>query len=189
MEQDEYKVTRLKIIKLEENQTYQKYCNSLIQDISEEELDTLIELLINKAAINMGRENYEASDEAKASIIEFLYNEFPYLPLNYIASGILRGSLGKFGAGRLVPRTVRLWLSEVAQEYRNLQKHKELEGIAMNKDFIDLKKYPVGKAIIKKIEWWQEEKITLEDWDKISLKKLSEDIAERENINLKNYIK
>jgi uncharacterized protein YfkK (UPF0435 family) len=109
-------------------------------------------------------------------MLEFIYKDYDILPVFYIGMAIIRGSLGKYGPGRLVPNTVYKWLREITLEYERFIKHEKYSN-QNYLDIMDLHKYPVGQAICKKIDWLKNGVINDEDWDKIPLKDLSERIV------------
>jgi hypothetical protein len=106
-------------------------------------------------------------------IYDIIIKDYNHLPLILIASAFKKGALGQFGVGRLVPRTVYSWLSEMndyvmsQHEIRDQSKDKQLK-------FNGLEKYPLGKAICKKIDWLKSGAITEAQWDRISLKTIAE---------------
>jgi hypothetical protein len=173
MEEELYTVKKTRITKIEDNATYQKYSGTPIKDVPIDEADVLLKLFLNKAAINMGKDAYDKPDATRESILEFIYHRFGDLPVSYIGSAIIKGSLGSYGPGRLVPNSVFKWIGEVKMEYDRVRKHEELEAIPTGKTF-DLLNYPVGKAICLKIDWYNAGLMTIDDWDKVDLKVLAE---------------
>jgi len=182
MEDNElYQVKKPQITKIEDNSTYQAYSNSQIQAVPVEEMGILLKLFLDKAAVNMGKESYDAPEATKESILEFLYRDFGTLQVVYIGSAIIRGSLGKYGAGRLVPSTVYRWFNEVSLEYERNKRHEKLAKQEYNSPF-DLNKYPLGSAILKIWEWRDSKRFTDEELDKIPLKVVAEKIGKGINI-------
>lgn len=177
MEDEVYKVNKPKIIKLEDDSLYKRYNQISAKEVPVDDLRPLLKLLFDKAAVNMGKESYDAPDVAIESIMEFIYKDYGILPVFYIAMSIIRGSLGKYGPGRLVPSTVYKWLHEITMEFERVQKHEKLSSPDYF-DSIDLHKYPTGKAINKKIDWLTNGIITSDDWDKIPLKEMAERIGQ-----------
>jgi len=155
---------------------YQLYAGDVPVLIPEVHLKHIVNVMIEDAAMNMGC-NYDKKMVDR--VIWFIQSkDFNYLPLAIIASAFARGSLGKLGPGRLVPRTIYDWLSTVGEEYRQKVEHDKREQQLRGKsDPFDLHKYPVGQAIIKKMEWLNAGVIDEEGWDRIPLKDLSERIA------------
>lgn len=171
---------------MKNDQNYQVYSMCLVKDVPTENLEYLIKLFINKASVNMG----VALDERKTTgCIEIIKTYYPYIPVHYVASGIIKGSLGHYGAGYLVPRTVYLWMNEISREYNADQAKKALQnsengaGVAC-----DLHKFPAGRAICAKIEWYRSGKISGEDWDRIPLQKLAQDISSNRALKIENYL-
>jgi len=176
-DQELYKVKRQSYGKIEDDSLYKKNYKEAAKDIPVDELRMLLTLFFNKAAVNMGKESYDAPDAAIDSIMEFIYRDYGILPIENIASGIIRGSLGKYGPGRLVPATVYKWLHETIMEYEKLVRHQELGKIEYTQR-LDVVKYPVGKALIKKIVWLKNGVIDSDDWDILPLKEMAERIAQ-----------
>ena len=158
------------------NSKYQAYASTVVSEIPTENLKFLVNLLMEDAALNMG-----ATYDPKIldRIIEFTQSrDFNNMTLSVIASAFARGSLGKFGPGRLVPKTVHDWLTEVSIEFKRYQDHKDREDYYSEKPVsFDLHKYPVGKAICKKIDWLKSGAITSDEWDRIPLRDLAERLA------------
>jgi len=180
-----YQVKRSIIIKIEDNKTYQNYAQIIVKEVPEDDMKLLLNLFLNRASTNMG---ILINDNMAGIILEFIYKEFCYLPVFYIGSGIMKGSLGQYGAGRLVPRTIYGWLNEVSQEYDKYQDHQKYKKIDYLRSF-DLNKYPFGQAIIQKIKWYKEGKLQSDDWDKINLESLTEAIARKEKIEFEDFYK
>lgn len=184
-----YQVKRKIVIKIEDNITYQKYVQTIIKDVPCEDMKILLDIFFDKAAINMGKDSYDAPEATKESILEYVYKEFGYLPVFYIGSGIIKGSLGQYGSGRLVPRTVYIWLNESSKEYnRYLTQEIQKEKNFKYSDSVDLHKYPLGSAIVKKIQWYKEGKLLDENWDCVNLKALTEAIGRKERIEFENFL-
>jgi hypothetical protein len=175
MEDNVYNVNRIKSVKIEDNETYQKYSQTIVKDVPIDDMRLLMKMFFDKAAVNMGKESYDAPAVAIESILEFLYKDFNYVPVYQIGSSIIQGSLGKFGAGRLVPNTVYRWFNDAGAEYRRLLVHKKIEDDLAYK-FIpfDLDTFPLGRAINRKIEWYRKGLLSMDDWDKVPLKELAE---------------
>jgi len=182
MEEDIYTVKKAKIFKIEDDGIYNKYSLKMPMEVPIDDLRYILKLFFDKAAVNMGKDSYDAPEKAQDNVIEFILKEFAVLPVSYIGMAIIRGSLGKYGSGRLVPNTVYRWLREITLEYDRLKKHEELEKT--NKEGLyDLHKYACGKAICKKIDWLKSGVIDDDGWDRIPLKEL----AEREARGLESY--
>jgi len=138
-----------------------------------------IQALINEffiiASKNMGN---EFSDSSIIAVSNFVFEEFKTLPVHKIGSAFIRGSLGKFGSGRLVPRTIYGWLSEAQGEFEREMEQKILnEHYKYKRKNADLEKSPLGSAIIKKIDWLRSGAITFDDWDAIPIQRLADIIA------------
>jgi hypothetical protein len=157
---------------------YDLYATTLVKEIPGEILKEMVNVFIIDAGINMGS---EFTDKALDRVIETVQGNFRYLPLCYIASAFKKGSLGSFGAGRLVPRTIYGWMIEISLEYSRDQVSKKRGEIDYVMTF-DLKRYPVGSAICRKIDWFRSGLITPDEWDMIPLKEMSELIREGVNI-------
>jgi hypothetical protein len=162
------------------NNTYQEFASYTVKELpTEAVLADVVESLYFEAALNMGT-NIQKKDNARdiSRICYLIRTDFNYLPLPVVASAFIKGSLGKLDPGRLIPRTVFTWLTEVAGDYRREQDHKAIQESMKEKPVsFDLHKFPVGKAIIQKITWLQSGAIDEDGWDRIPLKDLAERIA------------
>lgn len=163
---------------IETDSIFKIYANEFIRDVPGDHVRHLVALFMEEASINMGA---DVKDETIERTIYHIQKDFSYIPVNFIAYAFTRGSLGKMGkegAGRLVPKTIHYWLSEITVDYNEQQAKAKLKAslndvsIAMN-----LEKYPAGKAICTKIDWYKKGLINGDDWDKISLKQLAEMIG------------
>lgn len=179
MEDEIYKVKKNIPGRIEDNQTYQLYSNSIVEKVPYDDMSILLKIFFDKAAVNMGKESYDAPDAAREAILEFIFREFGTMPVFYIGSAIISGSLGKYGPGRLVPQTVYKWLNLVSQDFSRKEAHDKLKDYDYS-DAMDLHSFPVGKAICKKIDLYEDGIIDIADWDRMPLK----EIAERINSNL-----
>ena len=175
--QDTFKVERKRTSKIEDDSLFQKHCNTPLGQIGIDDLKLLLDLFFKKAGINMGKETYDVSSDAIDAIIEFMLKDFSSIPILYVASAFMRGSLGQFGPGRLVPTTVYKWMHEITLEYDKKQRHDKLTQSDYSQSE-DLHKYPCGKAINMKIDWFLSGKITLHDWDMLPLKEIAERIGQ-----------
>lgn len=172
---------------MEKDEKYQTYATSPAKEIPISELNYLINSCMLEASLNMGN-SFDERDLNR--VIYFINTDFNFLPVCYIWSAFLRGSLGKFGAGRLIPRTVYSWLNEVTNEFKQLQEHKAIEEhFKVKNTGFDLHKYPVGKAICKKVDWYNAGLLDGDDWDRVNLKELAEAIAKNENITFEKFFK
>jgi len=159
--------------------TYEVYQNYLIRDVPPDNLRIIVTGFIDDAALTLGCKPTKA-DVDKVS--EFMsYNQFNFLPISVAATAFIRGSLGKLKNEKttLSPRNIYDWLSEISLEYRNYVEHKDREETLgrNNPHFKDLDRFPLGKAICKKIDWYKSGVIDGDDWDMIPLKDLSEIIG------------
>lgn len=154
---------------------FETYATDIVRNVPLENLKEIIELTMKKCSLNMGS-NY--TDDVLQRIIELIREDYSYMSVNIIVSALFRGSMGHFGAGRLIPKTIAQWLREISQEYQKDKDHKEIEerfkftGVP-----VDLKKYPMGKALNFKIDWLTSGAITSDEWDKIPLKQVAEIIG------------
>lgn len=162
------------VIRLEENISYQKWALRYIKDVPQNELEIILKVVLRIAELNTGS---KFNEEALSSVIEMLQKDFNYLPVNFAASYILKGSLGKLGetTSKLTPRNIFSWLTEGSEDWLKMKKHREFED--KNIYIKDILKYPCGRAIIKKIEWYEKGLITLDDWDKIDIIRLAHDLT------------
>jgi hypothetical protein len=156
-------------------QLYDTYSNTICKDIPIEYLKQFILEFLYDASQDMG------CDFDKTFVPDRVYyvisTHYHHLPLMLVASAFKRGSLGQYGPGRLVPRTIYSWLSEMNQYFTSLH---ELRDASKDKEykFDGLEKYPLGKAICKKIDWLRNNAITFDEWDKIPLKTVAEIIGQ-----------
>jgi len=174
-----------------ENSLYDTYANSLCLDIPIDYLKRFILEFIYDASKDMGC-LFDKIDmpERVYYIISTHYN---HLPLMIIASGFKRGALGQFGAGRLVPRTIFGWMEEINQYYLTKRNTRDNSKDNYTK-YKDLQRYPLGKAINKKIDWYKNGILNIKDWDNVPLKKVAEMIGEGHqptpgHFGIKNYNK
>jgi hypothetical protein len=162
---------------MENDSKFQAYANEIVREVPQEDIIYLITLFVKEAAINMGS---DVDKETLDRIIFYIKRDYSYIPINYVASAFLKGSLGQIGdgKGRLIPKTIHGWLGDISLEYNRMvaaRKQKERESdvsIAMN-----LHKYPMGKAIRKKIDWLKAGSITIDEWEKIPLQEIAEAIG------------
>jgi len=161
---------------------YDLHATELVKDVlPENDLKELVNEFMIDAGINMGSDFTDATLERAIHIIE---NNFRFLPVCYVASAFKKGSLGNYGTGRLVPRTIYYWLNEMTLEYNRDQAKEKLRANENDTAIAyDLVNYPIGSAIAKKIDWYNKGLLKTEDWDKIPLKEL----AEREAKKLESY--
>ena len=154
MDENIYNFEKRKIPRIEDDSLYHQYSQYMAKDVPEDDLKVLIKLFFNKAAVNMGKDAYDAPDATIEAITEFVNKDYKYLPVMYIGMAVIRGSLGRMSSGRLVPGTIYRWLNEISIEYHKVkqeEKYREYNATALQS--FDLHKYPVGKAICKKIDW------------------------------------
>jgi hypothetical protein len=169
------------------NSTYDTYATELIKNIPFENLTVLVKIFMDSASVDMGSEYGESTLDRVGYIIR---TEFAYMPLCFIASGFSQGAMGKYGPGRLVPRVIHGWLNEVALEYnRKTNQDNQAELNAEIYVRYDLRKYPIGKAIVQKIDWYEAGKLKGDLWDQISLKELAMAIGNNEAIEFNKFFK
>ena len=170
---------------MENDSNYQIYAKELIKDVPYDNLNYLIKLFMDRASMNMGN---EYNDKTLTGVMYIIKQYFSFIPVCYVASGFIRGSLGDYGTGRLVPKTVKAWLTETTNEYNLATAHqKQEENGAIPFQMYDLEKYPLGKAICKKIDWLTSGAITSNEWDKISLKQIAELIGAGSEPTLEHF--
>jgi hypothetical protein len=157
---------------------FETYATEFVRNVPVEHLKDVIELTMKKCSLNMGS-NY--TDEILQRIVELIKEDYSYMTVNLVVSALFRGSMGHFGAGRLIPKTIAGWLREISQEYNKERDHKEIEErLKSNSTPIDLVKYPMGTALNLKIDWLVSGAIDNDGWDKIDLKQLAEMIGMHE---------
>jgi len=163
---------------------YQSHAPELIKNISPEDvINHCVNLFMREAAINMGS---EFNEPALEKIIEVVKSDFKYLPLCYIYSAFVSGSMGKYGPGRLVPRTVASWLNEISSEY-NRKIARETVKYSDLSDAVDFREFPAGAAIVKKIDWYKMGLIDGRIWDQINLRELTEAVRKNRNITFEQF--
>ena len=151
----------------EQSTNYDIYASSLCSEIPLDYLKGFIAGFLYEASIDMGQ-TYEK--DVMVDRVEYMISKhYHHLPLSLVASAFKRGSLGQYGTGRLVPRTIFGWLGEMNQYFMTIHE-KQDEDRSMHHKFDGLEKYPLGKAICQKIDWLRSGAITEEQWDKIPLK-------------------
>jgi len=147
---------------------YDDYVLSLCSEIPFSDIEIIIMKFIKEAEIDMGS---ELDAVAVPRVVDFVCKDYSHLPLYAIASAFKKGALGHYGPGRLIPRTINNWLSEMSQV--QLYKSKGLADKNESKKWDDLHKYPAGRAICLKIDWYNSGLINGNDWDNIPLKELA----------------
>ena len=172
---------------MEKDDRYQTYAATAIEDIPISEVNYLINSCLVEASLNMGN----SFDERDFNRIVYLINsDFNFLPMCYVWSAFLRGSLGKLCTGRLIPKTVYGWLNEVSNEYLKKVQHQAMEEHQKVKfTGFNLAKYPVGKAIAQKIDWYRAGLLDGDKWDRIELKELAEAIGKRQEVTFDKFFK
>jgi hypothetical protein len=165
-----------------EDKIYNQHFRTLIKDVlPNEDIDHLINLFILDSATMMGN---SFTKETLELVTQMVKDEYGLLPVYYVAMAFKKGALGKLGVGRLVGATIHRWLSEITNEYyRDFDKEKQKSEDYNPDDCADLHTYPLGKAIIKKIDWFKNGILNMNDWDKVPLK----DLAERIKAGLECY--
>jgi hypothetical protein len=157
---------------------FETYATEFVRNVPIEHLKDVIELTMKKCSLNMGS-NY--TDEILQRVVELIKEDYSYMTVNLVVSALFRGSMGHFGAGRLIPKTIAGWLREISQEYNKERDHKEIEErLKSNSTPVDLVKYPMGTALNLKIDWLVSGAIDNDGWDKIDLKQLAEMIGMHE---------
>jgi hypothetical protein len=153
---------------------YETYASTVCKDIPIDTLKGFIMTFLIEASKDMGSEfDKTFMPDRVHYVISTHYN---HLPLMLVASAFKRGALGQYGPGRLIPRTIFGWLGEMNQyfttqhEVRDASKDKQYK-------YDGLEKYPLGKAICKKIDWLDSGAITIDEWDQIPLKTVAEIIG------------
>jgi hypothetical protein len=164
---------------------YETYANTTCKDIPIEYLKQFILTFLYDASQDMGQ--VFDKDITPERVYNMISTHYHHLPLCLVASGFKRGALGQYGPGKLVPRTIFGWLSEINQYYCTVHEKKDEEDYNHHK-FDGLEKYPMGKSIIKKIDWYEAGLLTDENWGKVSLKELAKAIGEGRFIQFNDFI-
>jgi hypothetical protein len=147
---------------------YETYFNYPAGEVPREHLKIMLTDFIIEAGVDMGQ---KPDDAIYDRVVYFATTDFKFMKMVEIASVIKRGALGQLSAGRIVPKTIYIWLSETRNE--SLNKSGAADKVSMDKGFRDYVNYPLGQAIMKKIDWYQSGAIDGNDWDKIPLKELA----------------
>ena len=174
-----------------ESSLYDTYATTICAEIPIDYMKQFILQFTYDASQDMGC-TFD-KDEMTERVYYIISTHYNHLPLSLVASGFKRGSLGQYGTGRLIPRTVFGWMGENNQYY--ITKHSTRDNSQDNyTKFDDLHKYPLGSAINKKIEWYTKGALNINDWDKVPLKELAKFIGEGhyptlEHFGIKNYNK
>ena len=164
---------------------FELYATELVRNVPFENLKEILELTMKKCSLNMGS-NY--TDDILQRVVELIKDDYSYMTINIVVSALFRGSMGHFGAGRLIPKTIAQWLREVSQEYQKEKDHQEIEERFKNTGVpVDLRKYPMGTALNLKIDWLTSGAITSDEWDEIPLKQLAGIIGAGQQPDLKNF--
>jgi hypothetical protein len=161
---------------------YDDYATTLCKDIPPSDVDILIRTFIKEAEIDMGS---ELDEVAIPRVVEFVNKDYNHLPLYSVRGAFKKGALGQYGPGRMTPRTINGWLSEMSTTFLNQSKG-IAEGIEMKK-WDGLHKYPVGKAICLKIDWYNAGLMSIDDWDRVDLKVLAEMIGRGERPTTRDF--
>ena len=165
---------------------YETYATEVVRNVPYDNLKEVIELTMKKCSLNMGS---SYTDEILQRVVELIREDFSYLTINLVVSALFRGSMGQFGAGRLIPKTISQWLRDVSQEYKKEKDHQEIEERLKDTGTpIDLHKYPMGSALIQKIDWLTSGSINGDDWDTIGLKELAEMIGKKQHPQLHHFL-
>jgi hypothetical protein len=171
---------------MKEDKVYNLHFKTLVKDVSPiEDINHLVNIFIMDSATMMGS-NF--TKETLELVTQMVKDEYGRLPVYYIAMAFKKGALGKLGIGRLVGATVHRWLSEITLEYYKDLDKKRLESEDYDpNNCADLHKYPTGKAIIQKINWWKSDKLDGDLWDRVNLHELAEAIGKGEHIQFNNF--
>jgi len=148
------------------------------------DLNIIFEEFLREASMNMGG---EAKHGCLERVVDIATTAFKDVPVYVLCASIIQGSLGRYGPGRLVPRTVYGWFTEASTEFRSRAKYEEQKKPQERVELPDLIKYPVGKAINLKIMWLTSGAITSDEWDKIPLWELAERIGKGENPSMRDF--
>lgn len=167
------------------NEYYQTYAHRIVRELHPEVLSKLVTIFLDHAALNLGC----TTDRANLNrVIDIISHDYNMLPVHQIASAFERGSMGKLGAEtRLIPKNINSWLDETRQNYLRIQEDKSRDFASSNKTF-DLASYPMGKAIIKKMQWCAQGLMSPEEWDYIDIKQLAEAIERDGDVTYESFV-
>ena len=167
-----------------EQEIYQTYAGSVCSEIPIEHLKGFILNFLYGASQDMGQEFDRETTPGR--IYDIISTHYHHLPLSLIASAFKRGALGQYGTGRLVPRTIFGWFGEINQYFITCKEKRDQTQDNKYK-FDGLEKYPLGKAICKKIDWLKSGAITSEEYDMIPLKEVAKIIGSGHEPNLEHF--
>lgn len=148
------------------------------------DVTTIFEEFLREASANMGGESKSGCLER---VVDIAMTTFKEVPIYVLCAAIIRGSLGRYGSGRLVPRTVYGWFTEAASEFKSRARYAEQKKEPEVTERADLLKYPVGRAINMKISWLTSGALHREDWEKVPMWQLAEMIGEGKSPTLRDF--
>ena len=93
---------------MEISENYKSYLTVPVKELPNEVIEYFVAVFMKEASINMGS---VVERETTERTLYFIRGEYSYLPIQYVGTAFIKGSLGKYGAGRLIPRTIQAWLS------------------------------------------------------------------------------
>ena len=118
----------------------------------------------------------EKISEIMELFIDALKSRYKELDIDEVKKAILNGTYGDYGKYNWV--NTKVLIDWVRQKWMSiLDKSRRVDEIEKTHKF-DVEKCPVGKAII-----WKMNNISIDDWEKIPLKKIAEALKNRENMN------
>ena len=114
--------------------------------------------------------------EIMGLFIDALKTRYKEVDINDVKKAILNGTYGDYGKYNWI--NTKVLIDWVRQKWMSiLDKSRRVDEIEEIHKF-DVEKYPVGKAII-----WKMNHISLDDWEMIPIKKIAEAIKNRENMS------
>jgi len=120
-----------------------------------------------------------SSDKIEEIMIQFvdaLKAKYKQVEIENVKKAILNGTYGDYGKYNWI--NTKVLIDWVRQKWMNVLDKRRLVGEQEDVHKFDVSKYPVGQAII-----WKMNRIKLSDWEIIPLKKIAGTIKNKENMN------
>lgn len=155
------------------------YAGYPVKEIAALPLKKMLEELIAAADYVMGA----GMDDAESVklirwLVNFLYEKYGYMPMTHIEAAIKEGSVGRRGGtSKLVPRNIIIWISEQEKIFQeqHVSKMKKADEERRHADLKGTKTDSmIAKAVIMKIRWKCDGRITSEQYDRVSSQKIYE---------------
>lgn len=155
------------------------YAGYPVREIAALPLKKMLEELIAAADYVMGA-GLDDGESVKLVrwLVNYLYEKYGYMPMTHIEAAINEGSVGRRGGtSKLVPRNIIIWISEQEKIYQeqHVSKMKKADEERRHADLKGTKTDSmIAKAVIMKIRWKCDGRISSEEYDRVSSKKIYE---------------